>query len=150
MASPPPPKDSKRSRLKRFGKEVVQRVLKRPQDDDTPSNDRSSSPDLSVLPGASTAATPPSSPYLSALPETSTVPTRPSSPHPAAVLGPTTVDLLKEIAKVAGNGLETALRLLNESADACPPLKSATSGLVACINLAQVSYCCNSSTIYYL
>jgi len=36
----------------------------------------------------------------------------------------------------------TALRLLEKSADAFPPLKSAVSGLVACLDLAQVSHGC--------
>jgi hypothetical protein len=36
----------------------------------------------------------------------------------------------------------TALRLLEKSADAFPPLKSAVGGLVACLDLAQVSYGC--------
>ena len=40
----------------------------------------------------------------------------------------------------AWSGLETALRLLNKSADAFPPLKSAVGGLLACIDLAEVSY----------
>jgi hypothetical protein len=42
---------------------------------------------------------------------------------------------------VAWKGLETALRLLERSADAFPPLKSALSGLVACLDLTQVNYC---------
>ncbi|KIM51846.1 hypothetical protein SCLCIDRAFT_12017 [Scleroderma citrinum Foug A] len=38
---------------------------------------------------------------------------------------------------VAWKGLETALRLLERSADAFPPLKSAIGGLVACLDLTQ-------------
>ncbi len=41
---------------------------------------------------------------------------------------------------VAWSGLETALRLLDKSADAFPPLKSAVGGLLACIDLAGVSH----------
>ncbi len=41
---------------------------------------------------------------------------------------------------VAWKGLETALRLLEKSAGAFPPLKSAVSGLVACLDLTQVNY----------
>jgi len=41
---------------------------------------------------------------------------------------------------VTWSALETALRLLEKSADAFPPLKSAVGGLVACLDLAQVGY----------
>jgi len=41
---------------------------------------------------------------------------------------------------VTRSGLMTALRLLEKSADAFPPLKSAVGGLVACLNLAQVRH----------
>jgi len=50
-------------------------------------------------------------------------------------------DRLVTAGSVAWKGLETALRLLEKSADACPPLKSAVCGLVACLNLTQVGYC---------
>ena len=42
---------------------------------------------------------------------------------------------------VAWKALEAALRLLERSADACPPLKSTMGGLVACLDLTHVSYC---------
>jgi hypothetical protein len=48
---------------------------------------------------------------------------------------------LVKAGSVAWNGLETALRLLERSADAFPPLKSAVGGLVACLDLTQVNYC---------
>jgi len=41
---------------------------------------------------------------------------------------------------VAWNGLETALRVLEKGADACPPLKSVLGWLIACLDLAQVRY----------
>ncbi len=45
------------------------------------------------------------------------------------------------LVKAAWKGLETALRLLEKSAGAFPPLKSAVGGLVACLDLTQVDYC---------
>lgn len=51
-----------------------------------------------------------------------------------------TPDRRKNAWGVAWNGLETALRLLESCACTCPPLKSVISGLVACLDLAQVSY----------
>jgi hypothetical protein len=51
----------------------------------------------------------------------------------------TTTKKLGEIWGVAWSGLETALRVLEKSADAFPPLKSAVSGLVACLDVIQVS-----------
>jgi len=40
---------------------------------------------------------------------------------------------------VVWNGLQTALGVLKESSDVFPPLKSAVNGLVACLNVVQVS-----------
>jgi hypothetical protein len=54
-------------------------------------------------------------------------------------------NISEEIKKAWGvtqSGLLTALRLLERSADAFPPLKSAVGGLIACVDLAQVSYSC--------
>ena len=53
-----------------------------------------------------------------------------------------TSDKLKRAWSVTWSGLETALRLLEKSAEACPPLKSAVGGLVACLDLAQVGCSC--------
>ena len=50
-------------------------------------------------------------------------------------------DGIVKVGNVAWKGLETALRLLERSADAFPPLKSAVGGLVACLDLTQVNYC---------
>ena len=46
----------------------------------------------------------------------------------------------KEGFSVAWHGLETVLRVLEKSADAFPPLKSAVGGLVACLDVVQVSH----------
>ena len=59
-----------------------------------------------------------------------------SSFHPE----PNTSDKLKKAWGVTWSALETALRLLEKSADAFPPLKSAVGGLVTCLDLAQVGY----------
>ncbi|KAF9556966.1 WD40 repeat-like protein [Agrocybe pediades] len=67
-------------------------------------------------------------------------PSRPTSPNsakpPTAHQAPQQHDL-KDSAKTAWNAMETVLRLLKESADAFPPLKSAVGGLVACLDLAK-------------
>ena len=49
---------------------------------------------------------------------------------------------------VAWNGLETALRLLEKSADAFPPLKSAVGGLVACLDLFEVGFFFRIHVVY--
>jgi hypothetical protein len=41
---------------------------------------------------------------------------------------------------MARSGLEATLRVLEKSADAFPPLKSAVGGLVACLDVIQASY----------
>jgi len=66
-----------------------------------------------------------------------------SSSHPE----PNTSDKLKKAWGVTWIGLETALRLLAKSADAFPPLKSAVSGLVACLDLAQAGHGCGFNTL---
>jgi hypothetical protein len=48
------------------------------------------------------------------------------------------------------NGLLTALRLLERSADAFPPLKSAVGGLIACVDLAQVSHRRGFNTVHHV
>jgi len=60
---------------------------------------------------------------------------------------PNTSDKLKKAWGVTWSGLETALRLLEKSADAFPPLKSAVGGLVACLDLTQVGHGCGFNTI---
>jgi hypothetical protein len=61
--------------------------------------------------------------------------------HPSSSSHPET-DISEKIKKgwgVTQSGLLIALRLLESSADAFPPLKSAVGGLIACVDLAQVS-----------
>ena len=74
------------------------------------------------------------------------------TPHPASQQSPcpelNASDKLKKAWGVTWSGLETALRLLEKSADAFPPLKSAVGGLVACLDLAQVGYVYVSNTLY--
>ena len=48
-------------------------------------------------------------------------------------------DAFVKAGSVAWKGLETALRVLEGSAGAFPPLKSAVGGLVACLDLGQVN-----------
>jgi hypothetical protein len=49
-----------------------------------------------------------------------------------------TFETAKDIGSVAWAGLGTALRVLKESSDAFPPLKSAVSGFLACLDVLQV------------
>ena len=57
---------------------------------------------------------------------------------------------VKKAWDVTRSGLVTALRLLEKSADAFPPLKSVVGGLVACLDLAQVSYGCGLNTLSHV
>ena len=66
---------------------------------------------------------------------------RPRSEECSTSLRPSQQPVLVKAGSVAWKGLETALRLLERSADAFPPLKSAIGGLVACLDVAQVNYC---------
>lgn len=66
---------------------------------------------------------------------------RPRSEECSTSLRPSQQSAFVKAGSVAWKGLETALRLLERSADAFPPLKSAVGGLVACLDLTQVNYC---------
>lgn len=46
---------------------------------------------------------------------------------------------LREARRVVWSGLEKALRLLEQSSDAFPPLRSAVGALVECLDIVQVS-----------
>jgi len=74
----------------------------------------------------------------------STLPSSTSEPssQPAIATPPDTgaSGKYKEGFSVAWHGLETVLRVLEKSADAFPPLKSAVGGLVACLDVVQVSH----------
>ena len=52
---------------------------------------------------------------------------------------PNTGSKVKEVARVAWEGLKTSLVLLNESCGCLPPLKAAVGGLVASIDAIEVS-----------
>ena len=67
-----------------------------------------------------------------------------SSSHPES----NTADKIKKAWGVTRSALVTALRLLEKSADAFPPLKSAVGGLVACLDLAHVSSGWGFNTLY--
>jgi len=58
-----------------------------------------------------------------------------------------TSEKIKKAWDVTRSGLLTALRVLEKSAGAFPPLKSAVGGLVACLDLAQVSHGCVFNTL---
>ena len=63
------------------------------------------------------------------------------SPQDSSSPGKNYSDVLEGSKSVEWKRLDTALRFLEKSADACPPLKSAIGGLVACVDQTQVSYC---------
>ena len=67
-----------------------------------------------------------------------------SSSHPET----NTADKIRKVWGGTRSALMTALRLLEKSADAFPPLKSAVGGLVACLDLAQVSSRWGFNTLY--
>ena len=71
-----------------------------------------------------------------------------SSQQPSSHPDTNTADKIKKAWGGTRSALMTALRLLEKSADAFPPLKSAVSGLVACLDLAQVSYGWGFNTLY--
>jgi hypothetical protein len=106
---------------------------------------------LYLIPNQSTIQPPP--PQGLATSGQSTMPSMPS-PGPAptappASSAPIAVNKLSEAWTVARNGLETTLRLLEKSVDACPPLKSAVGGLVGCLDIIQVRYCSRSIPVHF-
>ena len=58
-------------------------------------------------------------------------------------------DKLVKAGSVAWSGLDTGLRLLEKSADAFPPLKSAVAGLLACLDLFEVCYFFRFHIVYH-
>jgi len=133
MASPQPPNrpERKRDRAKRILKNIFDRPSSRSRAA-SPADTRTPQP--ASVPVEPIADTRPSSPHLPTAGRPSHAETRPSGASSTDV-----ANKIKAIARVAGSGLETTVRLLEKSADACPPLKSAVGGLVACLDLAQVS-----------
>ncbi|KAG8705184.1 hypothetical protein FRC08_001786 [Ceratobasidium sp. 394] len=49
------------------------------------------------------------------------------------------LEVVKHAGQAAWDGLGLALQTLEQSSDVCPPLKSATSGLLACLDILKVS-----------
>jgi hypothetical protein len=68
------------------------------------------------------------------------VPSTATTASLATLAAPDAASELSEVWNVARSGLEVALRALEKSADAFPPLKFAVSGLVACLDVIQASY----------
>ena len=74
---------------------------------------------------------------------------QPSQPSSSTRPGNNYSDRLVKAGSVAWKGLETALRLLEKSANAFPPLKAAVGGLVACLDLFEVGYCFRIHVVYH-
>jgi hypothetical protein len=60
------------------------------------------------------------------------------NPVPATSAGTNTTKWLKGVGNAAWTGFESALRVLDKSADAYPPLKSAVGRFLACLDIIQV------------
>ena len=118
-----------------------------PNDDPRVVRDRShaSSHHSSALPGTDSADKVGETPDVDGNRSQDAIPSsQQSSSHPEI----NTADEIKKTWGVTRSALATALRLLEKSADAFPPLKSAVGGLVACLDLAQVSYGWGFNTLY--
>ena len=132
---------SKPSKFGRFGKSIGNRV--REAREAILSTSRASSPHSSGANPPSTAdgSQQPPGHSSSAVPGSGNVTSGQSSQNAIAATADTsTHGKYKNGLGVAWRGLETALRVLEKSADAFPPLKSAVGGLVACLDVVQVSH----------
>jgi hypothetical protein len=91
--------------------------------------------------GPNTLHTPPARP-LSATnitsPSRANVPPSANPPSPPTTVA-SALGNVKDTGSVAWVGLGSALRVLKESSDVFPPLKSAVSGLLACLDVLQVN-----------
>ncbi|KAF9564487.1 WD40 repeat-like protein [Agrocybe pediades] len=100
-------------------------------------------PDLSPNPSHFPSPNPSRPPFPNPSRPTSLSLSHPSSPNPNPTPPtnyreqPEQRNIIKDHGATVWKAMETALRLLKESADACPPLKSAVGGLVACLDLAK-------------
>lgn len=152
MASPPLPKDPKRQR---FGK-AIQRSHDRVKQAIQPSSNSSSQNSGSTAAQSTGSGT--ASPAPSSIPSQSTtaqsVLNEQTSASGLPTIGPNTTPArpkplittkLKRARGVTQTGLETALRVLEGSADVFPPLKSAVSAFIDCLDIVQVSYGCLST-----
>lgn len=63
-----------------------------------------------------------------------------SQTQPTAEPERSTGDKLKEAGSLAWSGLEMALRVLEKTSDGFPPLKAAVSGFLACLDIVQVGH----------
>jgi len=122
---------SKPSKIKRFGRSIRNHARQA----------RDAMLSSSRAPSLRSPSPHPSSTAVSGLQGPDNVTSEPSSQHAvAAPPGTSLPEKYKEGLNVAWHGLETALRVLGKSADAFPPLKSAVGGLVACLDVVQVSH----------
>jgi len=151
MSAPPPPKLSKRRRFLNRVKGVFQPNSRPPPPStskpDHAAGDSSPSPRPSPSPNPSTIVPAPAQirepTGQSEAPSTSnagpalSMATTASLATPAAPTA--TANKPSEAWSLAWTGLETTLRLLEKSADAFPPLKSAVGGFVACLDVIQAS-----------
>jgi hypothetical protein len=176
MASPPPRKESKMHGLLKVPRRVFNRArdaISRPHSPGTstvniniPNDDpgvvrdhailstpHSSSQRSSALLGTDSADRAGETPGVEGNQDTiftiSHASSQQSSPHPSHPESNIS-EKINKAWSVTQSGLLTALRLLEKSAGAFPPLKSAVGGLVACLDLAQVSYGCGSNTVYHV
>ena len=130
---------SKPSKIRRLGKSIRNHA-RQARDAILPSSQalslRSSSPHPS-----STAEESQQPPVVSSsgLQGPGNVTSEPSSQHAVAASGTSLPAKYMEGLNVAWHGLQTALRVLEKSADVFPPLKSVVGGLVACLDIVQVS-----------
>jgi len=132
---------SKPSKFGRFGKSIGNRI-REARDAILPTS-RASSPHSSGANPPSTAdeSQQPPGHSSSAVPASGNVTSGQSSQNAIPATPDTsTHGKCKNGLGVAWHGLETALRVLAKSADAFPPLKSAVGGLVACLDVVQVSH----------
>jgi len=132
---------SKPSKIRRFGRSIRNHARK--GRDAIFSTSRAPSPHSSGVhpPSPADESQQPPGPSSSAVPGSDNGTSRQSSQDSiAAPPGTSLSKKYKEGLNVAWHGLETALRVLEKSADAFPPLKSAVGGLVACLDVVQVSH----------
>jgi len=128
---------SKPSKFGRFGKSIGNRV--REARDAILSTSRASSG--ANPPSTADGSQQPPGHSSSAIPGSGNVTSGQSSQNAIAATPDTsTQGKYKNGLGVAWHGLETALRVLEKSADAFPPLKSAVGGLVACLDVVEVSH----------
>jgi len=140
MASPPPRKESKIQWLK-----VPRRAFNRARNAISP-NSRPHSPVEPALPKTSTSQR---SSALLATDSANRVAGAEGNRSQDTASQTNTSEKIKKAWGVTRSGLMTALRILEKSADAFPPLKSAVGGLVACLDLAQVSHGCVFNTLCF-